>query len=157
MPQSIKWNISSINYLGFGTTFLYRNSIVLSKQANFVIVYGICLPHNGPIDLKNPRKPSSAQILCMAGTKRFGNVPKGLKILKVKVKEVSQASGRNIKYLPVTLYHLSNLHDRKCDLTFETFPWINNLCSPQQKHAKSFILIQTIENTNSRTIQLKHN
>lgn len=37
--------------LGLGTTCWYNNSTVRSKQANFIMVYGICLPHNGGRDL----------------------------------------------------------------------------------------------------------
>ena len=33
--------------LGFGTTYLYKASTVLSKQANFIMVYGICLIQSG--------------------------------------------------------------------------------------------------------------
>ncbi len=36
---------------GLGTTCLYRTSTVRSKQENFIMVYGICLPHNGTIPL----------------------------------------------------------------------------------------------------------
>lgn len=49
--KSSELSIWTWTYLGFGTTCLYSTSTVRSKHANFIMVYGICLPHKGARDL----------------------------------------------------------------------------------------------------------
>lgn len=76
-----KWHCI-IQYLGLGTTYLYSNSTVRSKQANFIMVYGICLIHSGTRDLQKPLAPVDKSAIIIPTRDQFcQEVPSSLRIL----------------------------------------------------------------------------